>query len=458
MAARCGAASAVLDGGTWSLTPDGEVNRPRSQVPQAVKAWESRQYAKWVDPSSPGAAAVLGDELELVPVTDLARAHQGDKVTVRLLHLGQPAAGAVVAIDHKPLGETDAAGEARIRVRASGVRDHQRHAAAEGGHARTPTPWCWRPRSASRWPGEPGPPRLALAALVALAAAPAAAHETLHEVERGRAIAVKAWFADGELLAYTAYEVYSPADPRIPWQKGRTDRSGWLAFVPDVPGGWRVRVIDETGHGLDLQVEAPATGQAPAAGGGRGRQRRLRAAPAGRPGRHRGGLRGDVPGLPPARGAGREPPPRRRWPPCSPPPCRRWPTTAPPRWAASASRGPAPRSTPPRPCRSAQGTAFALLKSERAAFRQRDGFQDQKRWSSFNTLALGYGLTPWLSAFLFQPYDWKAQSRRRHQLRPGRPNLMLGASVEVGRGAPAGAAEGEPGRAGRLALRPLGWP
>lgn len=118
---RCGAASAFLDGGYWSLTPDGEVNQPRNAVPQAVKAWASRQFAKWVDPSSPGAGAVLGDELELVPVTDLARAHQGDKVTVRVLHLGTPVKDAVVAIDHKPLGETDAAGEARIRLRASGI-------------------------------------------------------------------------------------------------------------------------------------------------------------------------------------------------------------------------------------------------------------------------------------------------------------------------------------------------
>jgi len=105
---------------------------------------------------------------------------------------------------------------------------------------------------------------LALLATLALAAAwspsRAAAHETLHEVARGRAIAVKAYFADGEVLAYTAYEVYSPSDPKIPYQKGRTDRSGWLAFVPDAPGKWRVKVIDETGHGLDLQIEAEAPG------------------------------------------------------------------------------------------------------------------------------------------------------------------------------------------------------
>jgi nickel transport protein len=107
--------------------------------------------------------------------------------------------------------------------------------------------------------------RGALAALAFLIAAPALAHETLHEVARGKAIAVKASFVDGEVLAYTAYEVYSPADPKIPHQKGRTDRGGWLAFVPDAPGKWRVKVIDETGHGLDLLVDAEAPGGAAAA-------------------------------------------------------------------------------------------------------------------------------------------------------------------------------------------------
>jgi nickel transport protein len=118
---RCGAASAFYDGGYWSLTPDGEVNRPKNLVPDAVKAWASRQFAKWVDPVSSSAGAILGDELELVAVSDLSKAHEGDKVTVRVLYRGKPVPNAVVAIDHKPLGETDSAGETRIKLRTSGV-------------------------------------------------------------------------------------------------------------------------------------------------------------------------------------------------------------------------------------------------------------------------------------------------------------------------------------------------
>lgn len=120
-AGRCAAASAFLDGGAWSLTPDGEVNRPRTEVAQAVRAWASRQFAKWIDARSPAAAAPLGDELELVPASDLSRARQGDKITLRVLSSGRPVAGAVVAIDHKALGETDGRGEIRVRIRAPAV-------------------------------------------------------------------------------------------------------------------------------------------------------------------------------------------------------------------------------------------------------------------------------------------------------------------------------------------------
>jgi nickel transport protein len=120
-AARCDAASAVLDNGFWSLTPDGEKNLPRNQIPDAVRSWQSRQFAKWIDVRSPAARAVLGDELEIVPVGDLSRVHQGNKATFRVLWQGKPVAGAVLAIDHRPLGETDSAGECRVRVRAAEV-------------------------------------------------------------------------------------------------------------------------------------------------------------------------------------------------------------------------------------------------------------------------------------------------------------------------------------------------
>ena len=120
----------------------------------------------------------------------------------------------------------------------------------------------------------PASPRLVVAsrvavmssvALLALGAWPALAHETLHEVQRGAAIGVRTWESDGEAVAGAIYEVYSPADRQHPWQEGRTDRAGWLAFVPSQPGSWRVRVIEATGHGLDVEVEVAPPGAPPVA-------------------------------------------------------------------------------------------------------------------------------------------------------------------------------------------------
>jgi nickel transport protein len=96
---------------------------------------------------------------------------------------------------------------------------------------------------------------LAVAAVLALGT-PAAAHEVRHEVVRGRAVAVRVTYADGEPLAYAEYQVFAPSDPRVPFQKGRTDRVGWLAFVPSERGAWRVQVADATGHGLTVEVAA----------------------------------------------------------------------------------------------------------------------------------------------------------------------------------------------------------
>lgn len=83
----------------------------------------------------------------------------------------------------------------------------------------------------------------------------ARAHEVLLQVERGRSIAARAVETDGDPLGGAEYQVWSPAQPGSPWTVGRTDRQGWLAFVPDAPGKWRVKVFEAGGHGLDTTVD-----------------------------------------------------------------------------------------------------------------------------------------------------------------------------------------------------------
>ena len=120
--AGCRAAvSAFHYGGFFCLTPDGEKPLPKPSCPEAVKSWESRQYAKWIDVRAPEAARAIGDELELVPVTGLVGVRRGDKATFRVLLDGKPVAGAVVALGHKALAETDSRGEARVKIRGDQV-------------------------------------------------------------------------------------------------------------------------------------------------------------------------------------------------------------------------------------------------------------------------------------------------------------------------------------------------
>ena len=121
LSASCEVVSAFLDGGFYSLTPDGEKNLPKNKVPDAVKAWRSKQFAKWIDTHSPLASQAQGEEFEIVPVSDLAKVKTGDKATFCILLAGKPVSGAVLAVAHKALGETDDHGEVRVKVRASDV-------------------------------------------------------------------------------------------------------------------------------------------------------------------------------------------------------------------------------------------------------------------------------------------------------------------------------------------------
>ena len=118
---RCDAASASVDHGFFVVTPDGEKHVRKSEAPDAVRSWRSRQFAKWLDARAPVPAPALGDALEILPVTDLGKARVGEKITLRVLLDGRPAPGAIVSVGHERLAETSSAGEARVKVRHAGL-------------------------------------------------------------------------------------------------------------------------------------------------------------------------------------------------------------------------------------------------------------------------------------------------------------------------------------------------
>jgi nickel transport protein len=78
-----------------------------------------------------------------------------------------------------------------------------------------------------------------------------------------RAMAVRFDYAGGEPMSYVEAKVFGPESPRdLEFQNGRTDARGVFAFVPDLPGPWRVEAWDNLGHkgSIEVIVEQSSTG------------------------------------------------------------------------------------------------------------------------------------------------------------------------------------------------------
>ena len=73
-----------------------------------------------------------------------------------------------------------------------------------------------------------------------------------------------------------------------------------------------------------------------------------------------------------------------------------------------------------------QGMLFTMVKSEYVPFLpSAPAVPNEKSYSSFNLVALGFGVRPWLSVFAFQPFNVKAQDGLGRNAGPGDTNFML---------------------------------
>jgi hypothetical protein len=83
----------------------------------------------------------------------------------------------------------------------------------------------------------------------------------------------------------------------------------------------------------------------------------------------------------------------------------------------------------------AERSLFVLVKSELVPYR-RFGFAapENKDYASFNMAALGYGVTPWLSAYVFQPLAVKAQDGIGRNVGAGDTNVMLALGFKYDQG------------------------
>ncbi|MFA4915260.1 MAG: hypothetical protein WC560_01135 [Syntrophales bacterium] len=76
----------------------------------------------------------------------------------------------------------------------------------------------------------------------------AMAHSVHYQVEN-RGVSARVFYAKDDPASYSSYEIFSPGE-KIPHQKGRTDRNGFVSFLPDRKGKWLIKVYGESEHGM----------------------------------------------------------------------------------------------------------------------------------------------------------------------------------------------------------------
>lgn len=107
---------------------------------------------------------------------------------------------------------------------------------------------------------------LLITAVVALLPVAVQAHVLLHEIIGGEVVVVRFNFAGtDEQPWFEPYELFAPG-ASTPHQRGLVNADGEVAFRPNVPGSWQLRVATEDGHGASIAVEVSDTGRIEAGG------------------------------------------------------------------------------------------------------------------------------------------------------------------------------------------------
>jgi len=77
----------------------------------------------------------------------------------------------------------------------------------------------------------------------------ACAHTVNYDVQQRSVAAIKVFYTANDPANYAEFEVYAPEGGDLPHQTGRTDKNGFVSFIPDRQGTWKVKVLGESAHG-----------------------------------------------------------------------------------------------------------------------------------------------------------------------------------------------------------------
>ncbi|OYY92520.1 MAG: hypothetical protein B7Y41_15665 [Hydrogenophilales bacterium 28-61-23] len=96
----------------------------------------------------------------------------------------------------------------------------------------------------------------ALAALL-ISASGSLAHDLQYSVDSGQAVVIRMFYLNNTPFTFEGYEIYREGE-KLPYQVGRSDSQGRIAFLPDRAAEWRIKAISEDGHGLDFTIRTDA--------------------------------------------------------------------------------------------------------------------------------------------------------------------------------------------------------
>ena len=93
--------------------------------------------------------------------------------------------------------------------------------------------------------------------LMLFCAAQVQAHDLQYSVGGGQAVVIRLFYVDNSPFTFEGYEIYRDGE-KLPYQVGRTDSQGRIAFLPDRAATWHIKAISEDGHGLDFKLDTDA--------------------------------------------------------------------------------------------------------------------------------------------------------------------------------------------------------
>jgi hypothetical protein len=75
------------------------------------------------------------------------------------------------------------------------------------------------------------------------------AHDITVEITKSYpSVIIRASYFQAEPLSYAEVMIFSPESDVVEYQYGRSDKSGYFAFLPNSKGDWKITVDDEMGH------------------------------------------------------------------------------------------------------------------------------------------------------------------------------------------------------------------